>query len=338
MSMPDTVGRVITYGEAIREALAEEMRRDSRVFILGEDVAEAGTPFKVLTGLVEEFGTDRVIDTPISEAGITGLSVGASMTGLRPVVDIMFGDFVTLVVDQVLQQASKIQGMYGKKIELPFILRTPMGGKRGYGPTHSQSLERLFFGIPHVQLLAINHRVRPDTVYQTLLVENTTATIILENKLDYSRQLTERRSVTHDYERTVDRFPTLCIRPKHAKPDVTVVCYGGTLHDCEAAAEELYLEQEVFVEVICPMLIQPLNVFPIIESLAQSHTLVMVEEGSNFAALGSEIIAQAVARSTPLTRVARIGNNVIIPACAPEELRLLPSKSKIKTEILNSLS
>src|SRR3990170_1813077 len=111
MSMPDSSMREITLAEAVREALAEEMRRDSRVFIIGEDVAEAGTPFKVLSGLVAEFGTGRVIDSPISEAGITGIGVGAAMTGMRPVVDIMFGDFLTLTMDQLVNQAAKIHYM-----------------------------------------------------------------------------------------------------------------------------------------------------------------------------------------------------------------------------------
>ena len=113
--MPEAVPREVTFAEAVREALAEEMRRDSRVFILGEDVAEAGTPFKVLSGLVEEFGTERVMDTPISEAGFTGLAVGTAMTGLRPVVDIMFGDFITLTMDQMVNQAAKAHYMSGDR-------------------------------------------------------------------------------------------------------------------------------------------------------------------------------------------------------------------------------
>src|SRR5256885_4987658 len=108
MSMPEAAARELSFAQAVREALAEEMRRDSRVCILGEDVAEAGTPFKVLSGLVEEFGTERVIDTPISEAGFTGVAVGATMTGLRPIVDIMFGDFITLTMDQMVNQAAKV--------------------------------------------------------------------------------------------------------------------------------------------------------------------------------------------------------------------------------------
>src|SRR5512143_676164 len=122
MFMPET--REITFAEAVREALAEEMRRDSRVFIIGEDVAEAGTPFKVLSGLVEEFGKERVIDAPISEPGFTGVGVGAAMTGMRPVVDIMFGDFLTLSMDQIVNQAAKVHYMSGGKLKVPVVFRT----------------------------------------------------------------------------------------------------------------------------------------------------------------------------------------------------------------------
>src|SRR6185503_6841986 len=128
-SMPETATKVreIGFGDAIREALAEEMRRDSRIVLLGEDVAEAGTPFKVVKGLVEEFGTQRIIDTPISEAGFTGLAVGAAMTGVRPVVDIMFGDFLALVMDQVVNQAAKVHYMSGGKWKVPLVIRATMG-------------------------------------------------------------------------------------------------------------------------------------------------------------------------------------------------------------------
>src|SRR5215831_19111730 len=126
--MPET--RELNLGEAVREALAEEMRRDPTVFICGEDIAEAGTVFKVLTGLVEEFGPERVLDTPISEPGFTGLAVGAAMTGMRPVVDIMFGDFSGLIMDQVANQAAKIHYMSGGRLKVPMVLRTTMGAGR----------------------------------------------------------------------------------------------------------------------------------------------------------------------------------------------------------------
>src|SRR5512143_1144802 len=155
MSMPDVnaYGRELTFGEAIREALAEEMRRDPRVFILGEDVAEAGTPFKVLAGLVEEFGPDRVIDTPISEAGITGLGVGAAMTGQRPVVDIMFGDFITLTMDQMVNQAAKVHYMSGGKLKVPMVMRTTLGATRRSAAQHSQSLHAWFSHVPGLKVV-----------------------------------------------------------------------------------------------------------------------------------------------------------------------------------------
>src|SRR5438552_13832590 len=132
--------RELTFGDAIKEAIAEEMRRDPAVVLMGEDVAEAGTTFKVLTGLVDEFGKDRIIDTPISEAGFTGIGVGAAMTGLRPIVDIMFGDFLTLVMDQLVNQAAKIHYMSGGKWKVPLTIRATMGATRRSAAQHSQSL------------------------------------------------------------------------------------------------------------------------------------------------------------------------------------------------------
>ncbi|MGH3382904.1 MAG: alpha-ketoacid dehydrogenase subunit beta, partial [Actinoallomurus sp.] len=150
MSSPET--REITFGQAVNEALAEELRRDERVFVIGEDVAEAGTPFKVLSGLVDEFGTDRVIDSPISEAGITGLSVGAAMTGMRPVVDIMFGDFLTLVMDQLVNQAAKAHYMSGGSLRVPLVLRTTLGATRRSAAQHSQSLHAWVSHVPGLKV------------------------------------------------------------------------------------------------------------------------------------------------------------------------------------------
>src|SRR5260221_13201638 len=145
--------RELTFAQAIREALAEEMRRDATVCIMGEDVAEAGTPFKVLSGLLEEFGKDRVLDTPISEAGFTGLAVGAAMTGMRPVVDIMFGDFITLTMDQMVNQAAKIHYMSGGKLKAPLVLRTTLGATRRSAAQHSQSLHAWFSHVPGLQVV-----------------------------------------------------------------------------------------------------------------------------------------------------------------------------------------
>src|SRR5205085_5317148 len=150
--MPEVAVRELTFAQAVREALAEEMRRDPRVCIFGEDVADAGTSFKVLSGLVEEFGRERVLDTPISEAGFTGLGVGAAMTGLRPVVVIMFGDFLTLVMDQLANQAAKTHYMSGGKLEVPLTLRTTMGATRRSAAQHSQSLHAWVAHVPGLKV------------------------------------------------------------------------------------------------------------------------------------------------------------------------------------------
>src|SRR6266700_186233 len=144
--------REITLGQAIREALAEEMRRDPRVFVIGADVAEAGTPFKVLSGLVDEFGPERVIDSPISEAGITGLGVGGAMTGMRPVVDIMFGDFIGLAMDQIVNQAAKVHYMSGGKLKVPMVVRTTLGATRRSAAQHSQSLHAWVSHVPGLKV------------------------------------------------------------------------------------------------------------------------------------------------------------------------------------------
>src|SRR6266571_491281 len=151
--MPEVATRELTFAQAIREALAEEMRRDKRVCIFGEDVAEAGTPFKVLSGLVEEFGRERVLDTPISEAGFTGMGVGAAMTGMRPVVDIMFGDFLTLAMDQLVNQAAKVHYMSGGALRAPLVIRTTLGATRRSAAQHSQSLHALLAHVPGLKVV-----------------------------------------------------------------------------------------------------------------------------------------------------------------------------------------
>src|SRR2546422_9111539 len=176
--------REITFGQAIREALAEEMRRDPRVFIMGEDVAEAGTAFKVLTGLVEEFGTSRVIDTPISEAGITGLGVGGAMTGMRPIVDIMFGDFITLAMDQIVNQAAKVHYMSGGKLKVPIVFRTTLGATRRSAAQHSQSLHAWVSHIPGLKVALPSGPYEAKGLMKTAIRDDSPV-VIFEDKMMY---------------------------------------------------------------------------------------------------------------------------------------------------------
>src|SRR5499426_4302612 len=177
-------GREITFGQAINEALAEEMRRDPRVFIIGEDVAEAGTPFKVLSGLGREFGTKRVIDSPISEAGIAGIGVGAAMTGMRPVVDIMFGDFITLTMDQLVNQAAKIHYMSGGKLKVPMVLRTTLGATRRSAAQHSQSLHAWMSHIPGLKVALPSGPYEAKGLMKTAIRDDSPV-VIFEDKMMY---------------------------------------------------------------------------------------------------------------------------------------------------------
>src|SRR5437773_6286649 len=188
MSMPETIAAVreLTYAEAIREALAEEMRRGPTVFVIGEDVAEAGTPFKVRKGLVDEFGKTRVVDTPTSEAGFTGIGVGAAMTGMRPVVDIMFGDFLTLIMDQVVNQAAKIHYMSGGKWKVPMVIRATMGATRRSAAQHSQSLHAWPSHVPGLKVAI------PSTPYDAKglmksAIRDDNPVVFFEDKISYTK-------------------------------------------------------------------------------------------------------------------------------------------------------
>src|SRR3954447_18952212 len=178
--------RELSFGDAIKEAIAEEMRRDSRVVLLGEDVAEAGTTFKVLKGLVEEFGKDRIIDTPISEAGFTGIGVGAAMAGLRPIVDIMFGDFLTIIMDQLVNQAAKIHYMSGGKWKVPLVVRATMGATRRSAAQHSQSLHAWPSHIPGLKVVVPSTAADAKGLLKAAIRDDNPV-VFFEDKISYTK-------------------------------------------------------------------------------------------------------------------------------------------------------
>src|SRR5216110_1070975 len=179
--------RELTYGEAVKEAIAEEMRRDPRVFLIGEDVAEAGHPFKTLIGLVQEFGTQRIIDTPISEPGYAGIGVGAAMTGMRPIVDVMFGDFITLTMDQMVNQAAKAHYMSGGKIKVPIVFRTTLGATRRSAAQHSQSLHAWVAHIPGLKVALPATPYDAKGLYKTAIRDDN-PTILFEDKMMFAQK------------------------------------------------------------------------------------------------------------------------------------------------------
>jgi pyruvate/2-oxoglutarate/acetoin dehydrogenase E1 component len=269
MSTPSAHGRELTFGQAIREALAEEMRRDARVFVIGEDVAEAGTPFKVLSGLVEEFGIDRVIDSPISEAGITGLAVGAAMTGLRPVVDIMFCDFISLTMDQMANQAAKVHYMSGGKLRVPMVMRTSLGATRRSAAQHSQSLHVWFSHIPGLKV------VMPSTPFDAkgllkTAIRDENPVAFFEDKLMYGL-----RGPVPAQEYTI---PFGIADIKRMGTDVTIVATSSMVQVALGAAEMLE-EVSISAEVIDPRTTVPLDSQSIVESAKKTSRAIVVDEG-----------------------------------------------------------
>src|SRR2546430_4144175 len=250
MSTLSVETRTLTFAQAVNEALAEELRHDATVFVIGEDVAEAGTPFKVLAGLVEEFGTERIVDSPISEAGITGLGVGAAMTGLRPVVDIMFGDFLTLVMDQLANQAAKTHYMSGGKLKVPLTLRTTMGATRRSAAQHSQSLHAWVAHVPGLKVVLPSTPADAKGLLKAAIRDDNPV-VFIEDKMDYS--------VKGDVPGGEYTIPFGVADVKRAGEDVTVVATSSMVRVALAAAEELEAEG-ISAEVIDPRTLVPLDV------------------------------------------------------------------------------
>ena len=269
MSTAEADGREITLGEAVREALAEEMRRDPTVFIMGEDVAEAGTPFKVLSGLVEEFGPRRVIDTPISEAGFTGIGVGAAITGMRPVVDIMFGDFITLAMDQMVNQASKTHYMTGGKLKVPLVLRTTLGATRRSGAQHSQSLHAWLSHIPGLKV------VLPSTPYDAkgllkTAIRDDNPVAFFEDKMMFK---TKGPVPEEDYT-----IPFGVADVKRSGQDITLVATSSMVYVALDAADLLAAEN-ISAEVVDPRTTLPLDKQTLIESAKKTSRVIVIDEG-----------------------------------------------------------
>ncbi len=269
MSTLSPTTRTISFSKAVNEALAEEMRRDPNVFILGEDVAEAGTPFKVLSGLVEEFGTERVLDTPISEAGFTGIAVGAAMTGMRPVVDLMFGDFLTIIMDQLVNQAAKIHYMSGGKLKVPMVLRTTLGATRRSAAQHSQSLHAWVSHVPGLKV------AMPSTPYDAkglmkTAIRDDNPVVIFEDKLMFQ----EKGEVPE--EPYAIPFGEADI--KRVGRDITLV---GTSSMVQVAlkAADLLSKDGISAEVIDPRTTFPLDKEALIESAKKTSRAIVIDEG-----------------------------------------------------------
>src|SRR5467141_2087644 len=320
--MPEAATRELTFAQAVREALAEEMRRDSRVCIFGEDVAEAGTPFKVLSGLVEEFGAERVIDTPISEAGLTGVGVGAAMTGMRPVVDIMFGDFLTLTMDQLVNQAAKVHYMSGGKWKLPMVLRTTLGATRRSAAQHSQSLHAWFCHIPGLKV------VMPSTPYDAkgLLksaIRDDNPVVFYEDKMMY-----KLKGPVPEEEYLI---PLGLADVKRQGDDITIIATSSMVQVALGAAK-LLEEYDISAEVVDPRTLWPLDEQTLIESAKKTSRVIVIDEGYERYGVTAEI-ASVIATGAfydldaPVKRIGAM--HVPVPFSPHLEDATIPSEQQV---------
>jgi pyruvate dehydrogenase E1 component beta subunit len=262
--------RELTFGEAIREAIAEELRRDPTVVLMGEDVAEAGTTFKVLQGLVEEFGKDRIIDTPISEAGFCGLCVGAAMAGMRPIADIMFGDFLMIVMDQIANQAAKIHYMSGGKWKVPVVFRTTMGATRRSAAQHSQSLHAWPSHIPGLKVVVPSTPHDAKGLFKAA-VRDDNPVVFFEHKISY-------RKVKEMVPEDEYVIPLGIADVKREGTDITYVATSSMVQVALAAAKMLE-EVGISAEVVDPRTMWPLDEKTLVESVKKTSRCIVMDEG-----------------------------------------------------------
>lgn len=329
--------------ESLNSALHRAFVDHDGVYLLGEDILDPyGGAFKVTRGLSSRF-PERVLTTPVSEAGFVGIATGMALRGLRPVVEIMFGDFITLIADQVINHIAKFPWMYNGQVNLPMVIRTPMGGRRGYGPTHSQTLEKLFLGIPGLRVIAPAALCRPDEsggpgdlLYQSIL-DSMEPTLFIENKLQYYLPVQSQADL-HDFVLEVNPagqgmdlpMYSLSIRSAPAA-SLTIAAYGYMAELAKQAALKLAYEHEVFVEVVIPTQLSPFVTGAISASAHKSGRLLVVEEGTISLGWGAEVIARtAEALSTQSIQYKRLAaRDLPVPCSGPLEEQVLPGIGEI---------
>jgi 2-oxoisovalerate dehydrogenase E1 component len=321
----------------LNEAFHALMAKHSEVLFLGEDIQSPyGGAFKAAMGLSDVF-PERVFTTPISEAAIAGISNGLALRGFRPILEIMFGDFLTLALDQLLNHASKFHHMYNRQACCPVIVRTPMGGHRGYGPTHSQSLEKHFAGMDNVTVLALNTLTPPEALYGAILEQERHPVLVLENKTDYTRRPGHPRTgvfANYVFERRAEPFSPIRIRPRSSAPDVSLVTYGGSLATCLEAAQSLFAEHEILAEIVVLTRLHPLRAGEFTD-LIRAPRVFTVEEGSAPFGIGAEIgalLLESGRAPAAFRRIAALG--VPIPATKELEAHVLVTPATVVRTVL----
>ena len=317
----------ITYKDAIKEAMVEEMRRDEDIIFLGEDIGIYGGAFGVSVGMIEEFGEERVRDTPISEAAIAGCAAGAAATGLRPIMEIMFSDFLTISMDAIVNQAAKIRYTFGGKAQVPMVVRCPSGSGTGAAAQHSQSLEAWMCHVPGLKVVAPSTPADAKGLLKSAIRDNNPV-VFFESKTLYK---TKGLVPEEDYVIELGKADI-----KREGSDVTVITYGRMLQRVQEAAETLSNEN-IQVEIIDLMTLYPMDKETIIKSVCKTGRALIVHEAAKTGGLGGEIAAAIVESDAfdyldaPVSRLA--GKDVPIPYNPELEKAVVPQVHEIESKI-----
>ena len=318
--------RELTFSEALREAIAEEMRADSNVFMLGEDIGVYGGAFGVSLNLLDEFGEERIMDTPISEAGIIGVAAGAAVSGMRPIAEMQFSDFITIGMDQLVNQAAKMRYMFGGRAQVPMVLRAPIGSGTGSAAQHSQSHEAWYCHVPGLKV------VMPATPYDAkgllkAAIHDNNPVVFLEPKLLYRLK---GEVPEEEYQIALGQSEI-----KQSGDDISIITWGRMLKVVQEAIAAL--PQNVSCEIIDPRTLYPLDDQPIIESVRKTGRMLVVHEGVLNAGYGGEIFARICESEAffyldrPPRRLG--GAHTPIPYCPELEKIAVPTVEKVQAAI-----
>jgi acetoin:2,6-dichlorophenolindophenol oxidoreductase subunit beta len=315
--------RELTFAQAIREALDEEMARNEKIVVLGEDVGAWGGVFRATEGLYEKYGAQRVVDTPLSEEGFVGLAVGAAMTGMHPVAELMFGDFITLTMDQIVNQAAKMRYMTGGQVDVPMVIRATMGGGRSSGAQHSQSWHAWFAHVPGLKVVVPSTPYDAKGLLKTAL-RDPNPVLFFEDKVMYAKV----KGPVPEGEYTI---PFGQADVKRQGKDVTLIALSRMIHPALAAAEALAAEG-IDAEVIDPRTLTPLDEGALVASVSKTGGAVIVDEGYNRFGVTAEL-ASVIAYGAfdyldaPIERLGAM--DVPIPFSPPLEFATIPDEEKI---------
>ncbi len=323
--------RQITYKDAVREAMCEEMRRDENVFLMGEDIGKYCGAFGVSKGMLDEFGPERIIETPISETAFMGAGVGAAITGMRPIVELMFSDFMAVCYDQIINQAAKMHFMFAGKVNVPMVIRTPAGGGTGAAAQHSQSLEQMYLHVPGLKVVVPSTPYDAKGLLKTAIRDNNTV-VFLEQKRLYN---TKGMVPEEDYT-----IPFGVADTKKEGKDVSVITYGRMVPMCLQVAEKLEKEG-ISVEVVDLRTLVPLDKEAIIATAKKTRRVVVVHESVQFGGFGGEVVSTIVDSDAffyldaPVKRVG--GLYCPVPFNPILEAEAFPTPAKIEAAIRETL-